>query len=139
MIKQIHTYIGKALKATVVFMAAFALVAGSLLCCCLAKTAQASTYIPKVSNHCHQAKAAQHKADDSKTCDCCKVTRDDSDQIAKPLGIVPSFVKSFSISFVADVLAYLPHVRSSYHLAYAGPPRANTSVPIYLQLSNLRL
>jgi hypothetical protein len=29
--------------------------------------------------------------------------------------------------------------RASFSLAYQGPPRANASLPIYLQFSNLRL
>jgi hypothetical protein len=138
MIKSIRTYIGKTLKATVVLTAAFALVGGGLMFCCMSKTAQASTAVPKMSGHCHQGRSAQHQTDHSKTCDCCKVKPGDSDTLVKLFDIVPSLVKNFHAFVAVDALAYLPQVRLS-HLAYTGPPRANASLPIYLQNSCLRL
>jgi hypothetical protein len=135
MIKSMTTYIGKAFKAAVIFTGAVALVSGSLMFCCMTKTAQAAA--PKVVDHCHPAKSGQHKADHSKTCDCCKIKPGDSDTLVKQLNIAPAFAKSFQV-FLADALVYHPQARLA-HLAYTGPPRANTSLPIYLQHSCLRL
>jgi len=138
MIKPVMTYIGKALKATVVLTAAFALIGGSLIFCCLTMTAEASMQAAQSSDHCHPAKTSPSKVDHSKTCDCCKIRSSDSDTLVKLLEIVPSFAKSFHAFVTADVLAYWPEVRLS-HLTYTGPPRANSSLPIYLQFSCLRL
>src|ERR1041385_5048346 len=120
MIKPMTTYIEKMLKATVVVTAAFALVGGSLMLCCMSKTAEASTPVSKVCSHCHPVKVQQHVAKNSQTCDCCKIKPGDSDTLVKLSDIVPSFTKSF-YTFV-DALAYWPEARL-VHLAYTGPPR----------------
>ena len=136
MIKHLTAYIEKTFKTTVVFAGAFALIGSSLMFCCLTMTAHASTQSSKVPS-CHQVKKDIPQADHSKKCDCCKIKPSDSEALVKALDLIPSFVKSFH-AVITRALAYAPQARLS-HLAYTGPPRANMSLPIYLQLSTLRL
>jgi hypothetical protein len=129
--KPAEIYIGKILKAAVVLSAAVALIGGSVLCCCIAKVASAATV---KKGCCHKAQ----KTAPTKACDHCKVKSADSDTLIKSLDLVPAFVKSFHVEFIAAALMHLPQGHLS-SLAYTGPPRANMSLPIYLQFSNLRL
>ncbi|GEM_PF-5731576 len=139
MIRSASLYIGKVLKAAVVSMAAAAFLISAFLCCCLTKSAHAQTPVPKASSHCQAHKADQAKKQESKTCDCCKIVKNDPGQAGKVFELVQSLGKSFKIAFVADYWAGNLTCVVSTHLAYQGPPRANESLPIYLQVSSLRL
>jgi hypothetical protein len=129
--KKLTAYIGKTLKAGVVLAAAVAFVSGSLLCCCLTKTAHASAQ-PKACCHKHQTA----KADPSKTCEHCKIRA--SLDLAKAFDLLPSLAKHLHHAWIADALVYRLPIRIP-HLAYTGPPRAPSSLPVYLQFSCLRL
>ena len=139
MIKSVGTYIGKALKAAVVSMAAVVFLVSGILFCCMMRPAHAQTHASKAASHCHARAADQAKKQESKTCDCCKIVKNDPGQAGKVFELVQSFGKSFKIAFVIDYLANNPVYVISTHLAYQGPPRANESLAIYLQVSSLRL
>jgi hypothetical protein len=128
---KLTAYIGRALKAGVVLTAAVAFLGGSFLCCCLSKTAHAST---SQKTCCHKTKA--QKSEPSKTCDHCKI-RSVSD-LTKTFDLMPSLAKSLQTFGSADVPAYF-FAEHLTRLAYTGPPRAHPSLPIYLQVSCLRL
>jgi hypothetical protein len=127
---KLTAYIGKTLKAGVVLAAAVAFTGGSLLCCCLTKAAHTSA-VQKTC--CHKDQTA--KADPSKTCEHCKI-RSVLEQ-AKTFDFWPSLAKSFHV-WTIDALVHVPQAHI-LHLAYTGPPRAPSPLPIYLQVSCLRL
>lgn len=137
MIKSAGIYIGKALKAAVVSMAAVAFLTSGLLVCCMMMPSHAKAASKAPS--CHAHKSGQAKKQESKTCDCCKVSKNQSEQAGKFFEFVGNFGKDFKIALVADFWAVVSHQVVSTHLAYQGPPRANESLPIYLQVSSLRL
>ena len=124
-------YIEKGLKAAVVTTAAVAfLVSGFLFCCAMKpSSAQASSKMPA----CHAHKVAH--AGTSKTCDCCKIAKNDADQAGKSFEFSQFLSKHFN-SFVGHFVYFSK--RSFLSVAYQGPPRA-ASIPIYLQCSTFRL
>jgi hypothetical protein len=127
-------YIGNSFKAMLVTAAAVAVLSAGILCCCLTKHAQAAQQVRKSCGHC--PKTDTSKTAKPKTCECCKVTPADLDHQLVKFDLVPSFVHHVH-AVIIDVV-YRPH-STFVRLAYTGPPRANMSLPIYLQQSALRL
>ena len=138
MIKSAGIYIGKAIKASVVSLAMVAFLASGILFCCQIQLTHAKARVAQAMPSCHAHKADQ-ATKDSKTCDCCKISKNQSEQAVRAFELVQNFGNDFKIGLIADFLTGITSQVVSYHLAYQGPPRANESLPIYLQVSSLRL
>ena len=130
--------IGKAVRAALVSTAALAFVFSGLLCCCLAPPSHAKTQAVKVPS-CHAHKADQAKKQESKTCDCCKIAKNDTSKSGLISELVQSMDKSFKVSFSTGLFPRISHQFNTFHLAYQGPPRTDNPLAIYLQNSSLRL
>ena len=139
MVNVFVTYIGKMVKGAVVSAAAVAFVAGSILCCCLTMPSRVQTHAPKSVAHCHASKAGHAADQESQTCNCCKITRNKSDQTEKFAAIVPSLGLFIQFTLVADHWFHLAQHIFISPLAYQGPPGDRSSPALYLQYSVLRL
>jgi hypothetical protein len=132
--------IGKMIKTVVVSSATTAFLCSGLMLCCQVGVVHAQQLKSKVASCCHAAKTNQFKGQDTKSCSCCKISKDSPDQATKTFEITkPSGKFFYKIFLSVERFVHIPHDRASFSLAYQGPPRANASIPIYLQFSNLRL
>jgi|CXWL01.1.fsa_nt_gi hypothetical protein len=140
MVKRIITNIGKTIKVVLVSSATTAFLCSGLLLCCQVSVSHAQQLKSKIVSCCHASKANHFKGQDTKSCGCCKISKDNPDQATKTFEITKPSGKSFyKIFLTVERLVHVSHYRALFSLAYQGPPRANASVPIYLQFSNLRL
>ena len=130
----------KTVKQAAVGAVVFSFLFTSLACCCLTHGAHAdsATQIAKKIPSCHKHSTSQKsQTQQNKSCDCCKITGQAADLIAKALDINP-VLKQFGQVQALMVQAYHPNFICLSHLN-TGPPVFHNSIPIYLQNSNLRL
>ena len=140
MIRSAISYIGKIIRSAVVLTTTTVFLLSGLMLCCQVNVAHAEQLKAKTASCCHVSKTNHFKEHDSKSCRCCKISKDSPDKANESFEITQTSNKSFHNIFLSvDRLVNVMHHRASLALAYQGPPRANRSLPIYLQLSNLRL
>lgn len=140
MVQSVLTNIGKVIKVAVASSATTAFLFSALMLCCQVGVVQAQQLKSKVASCCHTSKANHLKEPNTKSSSCCKISKDSPDQAIKTFEITKPSGKSFLKIFLdAERIAHSIYQRASFSLAYQGPPRANMSLPVYLQLSNLRL
>jgi hypothetical protein len=140
MVQSAMINIGKMIKAVVVSSATTAFLCSGLMLCCQVGIVHAEQLKSKTAACCHASKTNHLKDQDAKSCSCCKISKDSPDQATKIFEITKPFGKFFSKIFLTvERLVHIPHDRASFLLAYHGPPRADTSIPIYLRFSNLRI
>lgn len=129
--------IGKTIKAVVVSSATAAFLLSGLMLCCQVRLAHQLK--EKASSCCAASKTAQIKIKDTLSCICCQLTKNTPDQIQGSIKIAQIGKSVHKIFLIVQSIADIQRLGQSYALAYQGPPRANVSTPIYLQISNLRL
>ncbi len=140
MVQRIITNIGKTIKVVLVSSATTAFLCFGLMLCCQVGVVHAQQLKSKAASCCHAAKANHLKGQEAKSCGCCKISKDKPDQATKIFEITKPSGKSFYKIFVTvERLVHISNYRALFSLAYQGPPRANASIPLYLQFSNLRL
>ena len=136
-------YIEKALNRAAAVAVALCFFVTSLLCCCLPGKAHAEVHGTVVKSQVVQARCcstANHKAhsENKKSCNCTQMSRSAADQPLESFNPKSVFEQFSKVSAVVQSFFH-QNFDSTFTLAYNGPPGFKKSIPIYLQISNLRL
>jgi hypothetical protein len=130
----------KMLKVVLISSAATVFLLSGLMLCCQVGLVYAQQHQSTAASCCHASKTGHLMGPVSKSCSCCNITKDSPDQANKVFEITKPSGKSFyKIFLTVERFVHMSHHCASFSIAYQGPPRANASIPIYLQNSNLRL
>ena len=115
------------------------LCSGLMLCCQVGFTSVRATAF-KAKSCCHLPLSAQLKTRAEKDCSCCGLIKNVfniSEESVK--AVRSSGLMDLSLAAISDHLLQFFHPNSGSLAAGHGPPWTNSSVPLYLQHSNLRL
>ena len=140
MINKMKNMMAEIFKRSVIFSVAATLVVSGLMLCCQVGLVYAGQKILKSNSCCQSSTADQIKEQKAKTCHCCMFSKETSDQVKESFVIAKSPHKIFYNSFLSVVQVF-KNARQDSLLVLAGqdPPRHKSSIPIYLQVCNLRL
>ena len=115
----------------------FAFVFTSLTCCCLTKVHASPSVKLNKPSHCHPSNTQKSVPEKSKPCECAKMTGPIPDQAIQPFAL-ENILKTFE-KLMVHLKVFQPVDLVSINRIDTGPPICRSSIPIYLQTSNLRL
>ncbi len=126
-------------KISTLFLASVFVVVG-MFCCCLSQSAQAETVQVASQPFCHAAPGDQNttssKSHDPSDCHC-RTAFSNVDQSFNAITIFAQLSQQFTTA--VDALRLVSSSQKSFLFSsFEGPPIVN-SLPIYLEISNLRL
>ncbi len=130
-------YIGKLIKTVVVATITAGFFISGLMLCCEIGLLPVSHFKAAKSSCCASAKADQIKNHDPDTCLCCQISKSEPDRTQESFELAKHSQNNFLADVTHDGHSRMRHQVAS-KLSSQGPPRA-PNVPIYLQLSVLRL
>lgn len=137
MFKSFMPNIGKLTKAVVITTITSAFFISGLMLCCEIGLLPVSHTETKKSSCCASAKADHIKNHHPDTCLCCQISKSEPDRNQESFEFAKQSQNNFFADVTHDGFSVMHHQVSSI-LSSQGPPRA-PNVPIYLQLSVLRL
>lgn len=137
MYKDLMPFMGKMIKLVVISTITAVFFISGLMLCCEIGILPNNQFKAKNSSCCASAKADHLKNQHPTTCLCCQLSKSEPDRIQGSLEIDKKSQNNTFKNVNPDAFMRMP-IRVASSFSSQGPPRA-PSVPIYLQLSVLRL